>query len=278
MRVRNLLTKSALEGLLIVISLIYLAPFAFVVINSMKPAREILLNPSALPLTLYFDNYLNVTEALNFGKAFMNSLIITSSSIVCLVVFGSMAAYRMVRYNSKLNRFLFLLFVSSMVIPFQSIMISMVKVFGNLGWINTYYGILFFAYLGFGVPFTVFFLFHGFIKTIPFSLEEAAVIDGCSPLGVFWRIVFPLLKPITVTVIILDSLWIWNDFLLPLLIIPAEEMRTIPLAINTLFSMYSKQWDLAMAGLIIAIIPVVILFLSLQKYIINGIVSGAVKG
>ncbi len=143
MRVRNLLTKSALEGLLIVISLIYLAPFAFVVINSMKPAREILLNPSALPLTLYFDNYLNVTEALNFGKAFMNSLIITSSSIVCLVVFGSMAAYRMVRYNSKLNRFLFLLFVSSMVIPFQSIMISMVKVFGNLGWINTYYGILF---------------------------------------------------------------------------------------------------------------------------------------
>jgi raffinose/stachyose/melibiose transport system permease protein len=146
----------------------------------------------------------------------------------------------------------------------------------SLGLVNNFPGIMV-VYLGFGCSFSIF-LFHGFIKGIPMEIEEAAVIDGASPLGVFWGIVFPLLKPIVMTVLVLNVLWTWNDFLLPLLIIPSEEMRTIPLAINSFFSQYSKKWDLAMAALVLAIVPVVALFIAAQKSIIEGIVSGSVKG
>lgn len=265
-----------LEVLTLILALVCLTPFYFLIANAMKPFRDIALNPAALPKELFFDNFINAFEILHYPKVFMNSLIITVSANIALVVTGSMAAYRLVRHNSAFNKFLFILFISAMVIPFQSIMIPMVMVTNKLGWINTYHGILF-AYIGFGVPFTMF-LFHGFIKSIPIDIEEAAVVDGCSSLGVFFRIIFPLLKPVIVTVIILNGLWIWNDFLLPLLVIPGENMKTIPLAINSFFSQYTKKWDLAMAALVMSIIPVVVLFLAMQKYIIEGIVSGSVKG
>jgi raffinose/stachyose/melibiose transport system permease protein len=265
-----------LEILTFILVLICLTPFYFLITNSLKPFKDIALNPAALPHTLFFDNYVDAFKILNYPKVFLNSLIITITASAALVIVGSMAAYRMVRHNSTTNKILFLIFISAMVIPFQSIMIPMVMVSNKLGWINTYYGVVF-VYVGLGVPFTMF-LFHGFIRSIPFDIEEAAVVDGCSALGVFWKIIFPLLKPVIVTVIILNGLWIWNDFLLPLLIIPTENMRTIPLAINSFFSQYTKKWDLAMPALVMSTIPVIILFLTMQKYIIEGIVSGSVKG
>ena len=193
-----------------------------------------------------------------------------------LIAVASMAAWRLVRHKTRFNLVLFTVFVAAMIIPFQSIMIPMIKVAKGLGLVNNYLGIMF-VYLGFGSSFSIF-LFHGFIKGIPLEVEEAAVIDGASPMGVFWGIVFPLLKPIVMTVLVLNVLWTWNDFLLPLLVIPSEEMRTIPLAINSFFSQYSKKWDLAMAALVLAILPVVALFIAVQKSIIAGIVSGSVKG
>lgn len=271
-------TKSALfvEIIAILLALLFLAPFYFLLVNSLKPIKELVLNTASLPQSFFLGNYVNSFRILHFQNVFANSLIITIATNAGLIIISSMAAYRLVRYNSTFNKYVFALFISAMVIPFQSIMIPMVKVASKVGWINSYYGVAF-VYFGFGVSFTLF-LYHGFIKSIPVEIEEAAVMDGCSPFGLFWKIVFPLLKPINVTVLILNGLWIWNDFLLPLLIIPNENMRTIPLAVNSFFSQYTKQWDLAMAALVMSITPVVIVFLFLQKYIMEGIVSGSVKG
>ncbi len=268
--------KLILEIIIIGIALIYLTPFYFLIANSLKPIREIMLNPAALPEGFYLRNFVESFVLLNFPRALFNSIVITVSANTAIVIVSSMAAYRLVRYNTHFNKALFFVFVAAMVIPFQSIMLPMVKVVNKLGWINHYYGVVF-VYIGFGASFTIF-LFHGFIKSIPIDVEEAGVIDGCSSLGVFWKIVFPLLKPVIATVVILNGLWIWNDFLLPYLIIPAENLQTIPLAINSFFSQYTKQWDLAMAGLIMAVTPMIIVFLLLQKQIAEGITAGAVKG
>jgi raffinose/stachyose/melibiose transport system permease protein len=162
-----------------------------------------------------------------------------------------------------------------MVIPFQTVMIPLMKLGGTLGITNSIPGLIM-MYFGFGVPLSLF-LYHGFVKTVPVEIEESAKIDGCSEFGVFWRIVFPLLKPITVTVVILNTLWIWNDYLLPLLVLQDAELRTIPLAASSFFAQYTKQWDMGLAALVLGITPVVIFFLFLQKHIIKGIASGSIK-
>jgi raffinose/stachyose/melibiose transport system permease protein len=264
-----------LEIFAILLGLVFLVPFYYVVSNSLKPFAEILTNTSALPSVLQFQNYVNAFQKMNYLKVFTNSLIITVASNVIIVVFCSMAAYMLVRTKKKISNIIFMTFVAAMVIPFQSIMIPLVKVAGNMGLLNSIWGLVF-MYLGFGSGMTIF-LYHGFIKGIPVELEEAAIIDGCSPFGVFWRIVFPLLKPITVTIIILNSLWIWNDFLLPLLVLQNPELRTIPLATFFFFGQYTKQWDLALAALVISIIPLLIFFFTMQKHIIKGITSGSIK-
>lgn len=265
----------SLEISAILVALVFLVPFYFVIVNSLKPFSEILLYTSALPKEVMWDNYTLAMEKMKFWKVFTNSLIITIFSNIVIVIFCSMAAYMLVRTKSKLSTFLFFLFVAAMVIPFQSIMIPLVKFTGKIGLINSIWGLVI-MYLGFGAGLSIF-LYHGFIKGIPVELEEAAIIDGCSRFGVFWRIVFPLLKPITVTIIILNSLWIWNDFLLPLLVLKDESLRTIPLATFYFFGQFTKQWDLALAALVMSIIPLLILFFFLQKHIIKGITSGSIK-
>jgi raffinose/stachyose/melibiose transport system permease protein len=181
----------------------------------------------------------------------------------------------MVRTPGKISKILFVFFVSAMVIPFQTVMIPLMKLGGALNLTNSIPGLII-MYFGFGVPLSLF-LYHGFIKTVPIEIEESARIDGCSQFGVFWRIVFPLLKPITVTVIILNTLWIWNDYLLPLLVLQDAELRTIPLATSSFFAQYTKQWDMGLAALVMGITPVIIFFLFLQKHIIKGIASGSIK-
>ena len=263
------------EILAVLLGLVFLVPFYYVLSNSLKSFAEILSNTSALPTTIQFQNFVNAFNQMNYLKVLSNSLIITVISNAVLVIFCSMAAYMLVRTKKKISSIIFMAFVAAMVIPFQSIMIPLVKVAGNLNLLNSIWGIVI-MYLGFGSGMTIF-LYHGFIKGIPVELEEAAIIDGCSRLGVFWRIVFPLLKPITITVVILNSLWIWNDFLLPSLVLQDPELRTIPLATFFFFGQYTKQWDLALAALVISIIPLLIFFFAMQKHIVKGITSGSIK-
>lgn len=264
-----------LEILAIILGLIFLIPFYFIIINSFKTFPEILLNTAAWPEAFQWNNYVEAWERLQYPKAFVNSLLITALSNLVIVVFCSMAAYSLVRSKSKLSKIIFVLFISAMVIPFQSIMIPLIQVTSRLGLLNSIYGIVI-MYLGFGAGFSIF-LYHGFIKAIPREIEEAAIVDGCSTFCVFWRIVFPLLKPITVTIVILNSLWIWNDFLLPLLVLQDQNLRTIPLATFFFFGEYTKQWDLALAALMLGIIPLLIFFFFLQRHIIKGITEGAIK-
>jgi raffinose/stachyose/melibiose transport system permease protein len=264
-----------LEIFAIMLGLIFLVPFYFVFINSVKGFSEILIDAAALPKEILFSNYAKVWEVISFQDAFLNSLIITVLSIAGIVVISSMAAWKMVRTPGKLSKFLFIFFVSAMVIPFQTVMIPLMKLGGMLGIMNSIPGIVI-MYFGFGVSLSLF-LYHGFIKTIPQEIEESARVDGCSQFGVFWRIVFPLLKPITVTVIILNTLWIWNDYLLPLLVLQDAELRTIPLATSSFFAQYTKQWDMGLAALVLGIAPVIVFFLFLQKHIIKGIAAGSIK-
>ncbi|WP_273123637.1 carbohydrate ABC transporter permease [Bacillus weihaiensis] len=264
-----------LEIIGIALGLLFLIPFYFVLINSVKGFAEILIDAAALPKEFLFSNYAKVWEIISFQDAFLNSLLITVFSIAGIVIISSMAAWKMVRTPGKLSKFLFIFFVSAMVIPFQTVMIPLMKLGGSLGIMNSIPGIVI-MYFGFGVSLSLF-LFHGFVKTIPAEIEESARVDGCSQFGVFWRIVFPLLKPITVTVIILNTLWIWNDYLLPLLVLQDSELRTIPLATSSFFAQYTKQWDMGLAALVLGISPVIVFFLFLQKHIIKGIAAGSIK-
>ncbi|SFL14835.1 raffinose/stachyose/melibiose transport system permease protein [Paenibacillus sp. 1_12] len=265
-----------LEILGILLAILFLVPFYFVIVNSMKTFGEILINSANMPTSLNFANYAKVWDIMKFPKVFLNSLLVTVFSNIGLVIISSMAAYRLVRYPSKVNNLIFLAFVAAMVIPFQSIMIPLVRVGSQIGIMDSIPGLVI-CYFGFGVSLNVF-LYHGFIKSIPIEVEESARVDGCSPYGVFWKIVFPLLKPMTVTVVLLNSLWIWNDFLLPMLVLSSPDLRTIPLATFSFFGQYTKQWDLALAALVLGVLPIVIFFLAMQKHIIEGITAGSVKG
>jgi raffinose/stachyose/melibiose transport system permease protein len=193
------------------------------------------------------------------------------------VIISSMTAYRVARRPTLFHKALYMVFVASMIIPFQSIMLQLVRVTSLFELRGHWYGIVI-CYFGFGLALS-FFLFHGFIKTVPMEIEESAIVDGSTPYGVFWKIVFPLLKPIIVTAIILNCLWIWNDYLLPVLVIGGnKDLVTIPLAIKKFFGQYTKRWDLALPALAISIMPIIIFFLSLQKHIVEGITAGSVKG
>ncbi|MGD6778578.1 carbohydrate ABC transporter permease [Sutcliffiella horikoshii] len=264
-----------LEIIGILLAILFLIPFYFVIINSVKSFSEILIDAAALPTEVLFSNYAKVWEIIQFPRAFWNSLIITVLSNIGIVLISSMAAWKMVRTPGKFSKILFVIIVSAMVIPFQTVMIPLMKLGGALNLINSIPGIVI-MYFGFGVPLSLF-LYHGFVKTVPVEIEEAARIDGCSQFGVFWKIVFPLLKPITVTVVILNTLWIWNDYLLPLLVLQTAELRTIPLATSSFFAQYTKQWDMGLAALMLGIAPIIIFFLFLQRHIIKGIAAGSVK-
>ncbi|WP_342418985.1 carbohydrate ABC transporter permease [Paenibacillus sp. FSL H8-0168] len=266
----------AAEIFLIVIGLIFLVPFYFLLVNSVKSFGDILAHSASWPTTFRFENYANAWNKINFPTALGNSLIVTIVSNALLLLISSMAAYQMVRHDTRFNRFLFGLLVAAMVVPFQSIMLPLMEVSNVLSLNNSIPGLIL-CYLGFGAPLSVF-LFHGFIKTVPIEIEQAARVDGSSRYGVFFRIVCPLLLPMFVTVLILNTLWIWNDYLLPSLILNDPELRTIPIATYMLFGQYTKQWDLALPALVLGITPIVVFFLVMQKYIVSGIAAGAVKG
>jgi raffinose/stachyose/melibiose transport system permease protein len=266
--------KFVAEIIMIALALLFISPLYLV--NAFKGYDEVLTSTAALPKAFNFDNFVTVWEQLNFPVVFMNTAIITVVSVAGILLISSMAAHRLVRSPGKVSSIIFFLIVSAMIIPFQTMMIPLVKVASNFNMIDSIPGLVM-MYFGFGVPLAVF-LYHGFIKGIPVELEEAAAIDGAGPFRTFFRIVFPLLTPITVTIGILHTLWIWNDFLLPYLMLGSPEKQTISLASYIYFGQYMTQWNYALAALTLAIIPVIILYLFLQRFIIEGIAAGAVKG
>ncbi len=264
--------------LLCIIATIFAAPIFIVLINSFKTKFSISQTPFVLPDIETFAGLENYTLGISntgFFTAFMWSAFITIFSVIAIVVFTSMTAWALIRVKSRLSSVMYYLFISSMIVPFQMVMFTMSKIANILGLDNPI-GIII-IYLGFGAGLSVF-MFSGFIKSVPVGIEEAATIDGCNPLQTFWRVVFPILKPTSITVAILNTMWIWNDYLLPYLVI-GSDYKTIPIAVQYLKGGYgSIDMGALMAMLVLAIIPVIIFYLSCQKYIIKGVAAGAVKG
>lgn len=275
MNIKKKLKTAFLFVISSVLIVIFIFPFWLVLINSLKTRNEVVKNPLSLPEVFSLDNYTEAYQTMNFSTAFVNSLIITVLSVAIIIFFSSMLAYYLVRWKSKINNFIFVVLIAAMIIPFQALMIPFVNIYGNLGMLNSIW-ILSIFYLGFGVSLATF-MYHGFVKNIPIELEEAAIIDGASKIQIFWKVVFPMLTPITITIIILDVLWIWNDFLLPSLVLISEGQRTIPLSTFYFFGKYTSNYGLAMAGLILAIIPLMIFYLFMQKKIIKSVIDGAFK-
>lgn len=265
-------------GVLVVLSAAFLAPVFIVFMNSFKGKFFISDAPFVLPDSTTFiglQNYISGVEKIGFFKAFGWSLFITVFSVLAIVFFTSMTAWFLVRVKSKFTSGLYYTFVFSMIVPFQMVMFTMSKV-ANVLHLDNPVGIIV-IYLGFGAGLSVF-MFCGFVKSIPIEIEEAAMIDGCNPLQTFFGVVLPILKPTSITVAILNTMWIWNDYLLPYLLI-GTEYKTIPIAIQYLKGGYgSIDMGAMMAMLVLAIIPIVVFYLTCQKYIIEGVVAGAVKG
>jgi raffinose/stachyose/melibiose transport system permease protein len=267
-------TKIFLTVLGTVLAVIFLMPILILVINSFKGQKEIMTNILGLPQALNFNNYTQALQKLDFAKTVINSLAITVISSALLMLLSSACAWQLVRTKTKLSGILYLVFASAMLIPFQCVMLPLVRWMSTLGLMSR--PGLVFMYIGFGGSMSMI-LYHGFIKNIPLELEEAASLDGASALQTFFMVVFPLLKNSSITVTILNVMWIWNDFLLPSLIINKNGMQTLPLKTYLFFGQYSRRWDLATAALVITIIPIIIFYLTCQKQIMEGVTEGAVK-
>lgn len=275
-----------LEIITLFFFILFMFPFGMVVLNSAKTSKEIIFNAIALPsnwnqlainISLIFNN-----PTVNYFGAFLDSIVITVFSLIVIAIFSSMCAWVLVRNKTVWSTVLFMTFVAAMVIPFQVLMYPLVRWmrvsgdFLHFRLLGTVPGIVF-AYLGFGSPLSIF-IFHGFIKNIPYELEESATIDGCSRSRTFFAIVFPLLQPIIVTVLILNGIWIWNDYLLPLLVLGSNgRVQTIPIAVTAFAGAYLKQWDLILTSTLIAMLPLIVLYLFAQRYIIKGMVEGSIK-
>lgn len=262
-----------------VISVLYVLPIVVILLNSFKKKAYISKSPFTLPSGKMFvglENYAQGIERTQFFSSFFWSVFITVGSVAVIILCTSMCAWYIVRSNSLFCRVLYLVFVFSMIVPFQMVMFTLSKTADTLG-LNTPWGIII-IYLGFGAGLAVF-MFTGFVKSVPVEIEEAALIDGCSPVQTFFRIVFPILKPTCISVAILETMWIFNDYLLPYLVLDIKKYKTIPIAIQYLKGGYgSIDMGAMMAMLVLSIIPIVIFYLSLQKYIIKGVAAGAVKG
>jgi raffinose/stachyose/melibiose transport system permease protein len=275
MKRKKILDKIILS-MMAMVSVMFLLPIYFILINTFKPLKNILLKTASFPESLYFQNYIDVWRLTQFGTLLRNSVIITGVSLVGIVLFGSMAGYKISRMRGRYGYILVMYFILTLIIPFQAVMIPLVKVMNGLNLIDSIHGIIL-VYIGLGTPMGVF-LYHGAAKTIPVSIEEAALIDGAGAFTSFFKVIFPLLQPITSTLIILEGLWIWNDYLLPLITLQSNGNKTIPLGTTAaFFGKYMSKWNYGITAITIASLPMLILYIFMQKFIIKGIISGSVK-
>ena len=265
---------------LVILFFLFVSPFLLVVINVFKTKADITSNPLALIGKHGFTtkNFPEAMRKMDFWRVFFNSVVITISSTVLTIICSSMASFVIVRNKWKACKLLFSLMVASMVIPFQVLMVPLVSVYGGIVGVLNHRLTLVLLHTGFSVSMATF-MFHGAIHTnIPIELEEAAFIDGCTRWQTFWKIVFPLLKPTIATITIIDAMAFWNDYLLPSLVLQKKELYTIPIATQSFYGTYSTDIGLVMAALLLAMLPILILYLFLQRYIVKGVTSGAVKG
>lgn len=266
-------------ALLVLLLLVVIFPFILVIINAFKVKADITADPLALigKHGFTFDNFTNAMDKMNFWAVFRNSLIITTLSTAFTILLSSMTAYVIVRNDWKANKILFVLMIASMVIPFQVLMVPLVSLYGGILGILNHRATLIFMHVGFSLSMATF-MFHGAIKTnVPLALEEAATIDGCNKWQTFWTIVFPILKPTIATVAIIDAMAFWNDYLLPSLVLGRKELYTIPIATKVFYGTYSTDTGLVMAALLLAMMPLLLLYMFMQRYIVEGITAGAVK-
>ena len=280
MKQKNFFGISIIYIILFIVAVAFLAPIAIIIINSVKGNFYISETPFSLPDEETFvglQNFVKGFTQSDFMRSFAISAFITVFSVLGIIIMTSMTAWYIVRAKNRFTKVLYYLFVFSMIVPFQMVMYTMTYYAFELH-LNNPLGIIF-IYLGFGSGLSAF-MFSGFIKSIPVELEEAAIIDGCSPLKAFFLIIFPILKPTAITVAILNAMWIWNDYLLPYLVLGSGENKTLPVAVQmALTGGYgNKDMGALMAMLVLTILPIIIFYLSCQKYIIKGVVAGAVKG
>lgn len=278
MNIKKIIKKMSLYILLIIAFITFTFPFFLIIVNSFKNNGEILQSPFSLPKTFNFQHFADVIEKMNFTVTFVNSLVITVLSTMLILLFSSMTAYYLVRNNNKFSRIFFSILVVSMIIPFQSIMIPLMYIYGaRLNLIDKIpIPLLIALYAGFGSALTVFF-YHGFMKSIPIELEEAARIDGCTQKMTFFKIVYPMLAPTSMTVAILNVMWIWNDYLLPSLFLNREKLYTMPIKMKVFNGTYMNNWELLIPALLLTIIPLLIVYFFAQKKIIKGVMQGAIK-
>ena len=262
---------------LTIISLIFIYPVFLMFLNSFKPFGEVVSDPIALPKAPTFENYTYVIKKIKYLSLFINNVIITVIGIAGIVIFSSMAAYILDRRRNVYTKIVHTLLITPMLIPFQTIMITLLKAMNVIHLDQSRVG-LGIQYWGFGIPMATF-IFYNFMKTIPKELDESAEIDGASTFRGFISVIFPLLKPVTFTVIVIDVMWIWNDFLLPLLMVnSSNKTKTLVLASYTFVGQMNTKWQFAMTAMVLTVLPSIIVFIFLQKYIVEGVVAGAVKG
>lgn len=269
--------KTILTIVVLVVLILFMVPFFVLVINTFKSTQEFISSPFSLPKSLDIENFTLAIKRMNFWQSLLNTAIVTVSSVFVNMVIAAMAGYLFARKNWKINKIFFMAFLASMVAPFQVYMIPLVRIYaGSFGLSNNLFMVAFIA-VGLNLPFAVF-LYNGFIEGIPKELDEAALIDGCSFTGTFFKIILPLLKPIIITVTVFVAMGVWNDFLMTSLFLTKERTKTLALAIKTFLTNHSAEYSPMMAGLLLSILPVLIFYLIGQKYIIEGVVAGSVKG
>jgi raffinose/stachyose/melibiose transport system permease protein len=263
--------------ILLIFVILYLLPLALMILNSVKNYDEIMKNVLALPAHFSLKNFSIVFHDMNYPLTFLNTLVVTVLGTAGIVFFGAMSGYKMARVKTRYSRLTFLYCILPMIVPFQSFMITLVVIARRFHLTNNIPG-LGIIYWGLGIPMAIF-LYQGFSKTIPYELEESAIMEGCSQPRLFMKIIFPLLKSVTASVIVVNAMWIWNDFLLPLLVVGgSKEKKTLQLAAYAFMGQYKSEWQNIMAAAILIIIPALIIYLLFQKNIIKGLVAGAVKG
>lgn len=278
MEARKSVSSVILYVLLAIVFVLFTFPFFLVIINSFKNNGQILENPFALPTSLSLRQFREAVEKMDFLVSFKNTLVITAASTVLILVFSAMTAYYLVRNKTRFNQLFFSVMVASMIIPFQSIMIPLIYIYGaKLHLIDNVPRLLLVVlYIGFGSALSVF-MYHGFIKSIPLELEEASHIDGCTRPQTFFRIVLPMLAPISMTIAILNVLWIWNDYLLPSLVLTKPQFYTMPVKMKVFSGTYMNNWELLIPAILLTILPILVAYLFGQRYIIRGVMQGAIK-
>ena len=275
--VRRIVTHTLFLVVIVLLACLYIYPVFLMVCNSLKPFKEILTNVLALPSHLEWANYSYVIEKMEYFRLFFNNVVITLLGILGIVTFSSMAAYILDRRQTRVTKALHTFIITPMLIPFQTIMITLLKFMNIIHLNGTTWG-LGIQYWGFGIPMATFIYFN-FMKSIPSEIDESAMIDGATTFQTYVRIIFPLLKTVTATVVVLDVMWIWNDFLLPLLMVNSlPSSKTLVLAAYNFVGSLNTKWHYALAAMVLAILPSVIVFVFLQRYIVDGVVAGAIKG